>query len=383
MKIAYLSGSVFPSRRANTVHVMKMCAAMVRAGHNVVLFGRRSPGCTDLDIFRYYGLEHNFELDLVSSSVGRLVPSVAGAFRLLARSIRFKPDLYYARRRPLAVVASFGSRPLIYEAHEMPIKAHHRRMESQILNSASLRCLVTISEVLAEDYRAAWHHLNSKIIVAHDASDKVPESILPFAIARRPGVPQIGYAGSLYPGKGVEIIAKLAQRHDGMDFHIVGGDEEHIRYWQAKGCPPNVTFHGHIRHADLSSYLCAFDVALAPLQKIVSIDFNESDIGRWTSPLKIFEYMAHRLPIIASDLPSLREVLANGKNSILVPPDDIDGWSEALATLVSSPSFANDLAARARQDFLSKNTWDARVSFVLKYALDETKPPADIAPALV
>lgn len=352
--------------------MMKMCAAMVRANHEVVLFGRRAPGSSDQSIFRYYGLEPTFELDLVSSSIGRRAPAVAGASRLLTRALTFRPDLYYARRRPLAVVASFGLTPLIFEAHEMPIRAFDRRMEMRVFRSASFLRLVTVSRALADEYLAVWPELCSKITVAHSASDQISDSTSPVSIARKAGAPQIGYVGSLYPGKGMETIIKLAERLSGMDFHVVGGEEEHIRYWQEKGCPPNVIFHGHVRHADLSGYLLAFDVALAPLQQRVSIDFHDSDIGKWTSPMKIFEYMAHGLPIIASDLPSLREVLVDEENSRLVQPEDIDGWIAALTRLVSDPSFRKDLARRAKSDFLLKYTWDARVSCVLQHSLGDT-----------
>ncbi len=130
MKIAYLGGSIFPSARASTVHMMKMCAAMVRAKHEVILFGRRSPGYGDADIFRYYGMDPTFELDLVSDSLGLRLHAFAGAGRLVTRATKFRPDLYYARRRPLAVVASFSSTPSVFDAHELPIKMLHRRMES-------------------------------------------------------------------------------------------------------------------------------------------------------------------------------------------------------------------------------------------------------------
>ena len=155
--------------------MMKMCAAMARAKHDVVLFGRRSQGQADADIFRYYGTEPTFELDLVSTSFGLGVPALAGATRLMKRAITFKPDLYYARRRPHAVVASFGSSPLIFEAHEMPGRAHHRQMEARIFRAKTFRRLVTISKALADDYLIVWPDLSSKIIVAYSASDRASE----------------------------------------------------------------------------------------------------------------------------------------------------------------------------------------------------------------
>ena len=59
---------------------------------------------------------------------------------------------------------------------------------------------------------------------------------------------------------------------------------------------------------------------------------NESDTSRFMSPLKIFEYMSHKKPIIVSDLPVIREVL-NEKNSILIDSDNVRLWVEAILKL--------------------------------------------------
>jgi len=90
----------------------------------------------------------------------------------------------------------------------------------------------------------------------------------------------------------------------------------------------------------LPLYINALDICLLPNQKIVVSIVGEADdkytqernYGDVTSPLKMFQYMAHKKPIIASDLPVLREVL-NNNNAILIPPDDIDAWVKAIYKL--------------------------------------------------
>ena len=79
--------------------------------------------------------------------------------------------------------------------------------------------------------------------------------------------------------------------------------------------------------------------------------------------MKIFEYMAAAKPIIASDLPVLREVL-NDSNAILVDPEDIDAWRDALAAL-RDPKRREQLGRKAHDDFLRSYTWQARASRVL------------------
>src|SRR3546814_2148470 len=76
-----------------------------------------------------------------------------------------------------------------------------------------------------------------------------------------------------------------------------------------------------MRISDWSSDVCSSD-----LPNQVQVWAGNIDIGRWTSPLKLFEYMAHGLPIIASDLPNIREVLRHGETGLLVPSGDLDSW---------------------------------------------------------
>ena len=78
--------------------------------------------------------------------------------------------------------------------------------------------------------------------------------------------------------------------------------------------------------------------------------------------MKIFEYMAAAKPIIASDLPVLREVL-NDSNAILVDPEDIDAWRDALAALRDAETQGS--GRKAHEQLLRSYTWQARASRVL------------------
>jgi glycosyltransferase involved in cell wall biosynthesis len=75
--------------------------------------------------------------------------------------------------------------------------------------------------------------------------------------------------------------------------------------------------------------------------------------------MKMFEYLAAGRPILASTLPVLGEVLADGVNALLLPHDRPERWAEALARLAAEPELAATLAARARRD-ASGYTWEER-----------------------
>jgi glycosyltransferase involved in cell wall biosynthesis len=369
MKIIYLSGATLPSSRANSVHVMRMCSAMTRAGHSVTLVARHGGVDAHESIFNYYGIDKSsrFNLRLQPLRDWPLLRGLSLSWPLLSYLRKRQcPDLFYSRYPTVAALASFLGIKLVFEVHAVPTRALDRIIEGVVLSSTNLCRLVTISQVLKDDYSSIRPDLRAKIVVAHDAADPHPVvDPIPDWPGRK-SVPQVGYVGSVYPGKGVEIVVQLAQRFPNVDFHIVGGTVEDLARWQPLTSLANLTLHGHVPHYRLPAYYRQLHIALAPLQRKVSVDFGSSDIGRWTSPLKIFEYMAAGLPIIASDIPTLREVLVDGRTAVLVPPEDVGAWEAALRKLISQSGNAQRMGALAHEDFCRLHTWDARVRTVLE-----------------
>jgi glycosyltransferase involved in cell wall biosynthesis len=384
MRIAYISGTPLPSRVASAINIMKMCRGLARAGHEVTLFARRGAGsaATPREVLATYGLDEEFELVL------RAPPGIRGSKNLIyplsvARELarRPRPDLLYGRHAyALALAArAVPEVPVAYEAHTFPRKRLRRLAERWLFRRAGFRSVVAISQALADDYRTGFADLPGlDIFVAHDAADPVePSGQLPDPWPGRPGVRQVGYAGHLYPGKGMEVVAALAARLPGLDFHAVGGEEGDIAAWRARtGGLENLHMHGFVPHARVADYLARFDVLLAPPTGTAHSALGR-DIGRWMSPLKVFEYMATGKPIIASDIPVIREILVDGRTALLAPPQDIDAWVAALARL-EDPAFAAALGARSQAEFRARHSWDARAVDVLAHL--SRAVPAPVAP---
>ena len=153
-----------------------------------------------------------------------------------------------------------------------------------------------------------------------------------------------------------------------IEIHIIGGLEEDIKNWKDKIISQNVYFYGFIPHKKVGYYINALDVCLLPNQKIVFAYGSDPlkdnlNISTFTSPLKLFEYMSHKKPIIASDLPVIREVL-NERNSILVKCDDINSWVSAIQNLKNLKK-RQSIAHQALNDFYDY-TWKNRALIVVK-----------------
>ena len=106
------------------------------------------------------------------------------------------------------------------------------------------------------------------------------------------------------------------------------------------------------------------DVLIAPYQKKVTIQdgFNTE---KWMSPLKVFEYMNSRKPIICSNISVLREVLEDGNNCLLCEPDDINEWIQCLEDLKSDYALREKIAKNAASDLKNKFSWEVRAKKIL------------------
>jgi glycosyltransferase involved in cell wall biosynthesis len=94
-----------------------------------------------------------------------------------------------------------------------------------------------------------------------------------------------------------------------------------------------------------------------PYARRISVS-SGGDTARFASPMKVFEYFAAQRAVISSDLPVLREVL-NESNALLVPPEDVHAWNNALQSLISDASLRKKLAKQAGED-AKKYSWRQR-----------------------
>ena len=117
-------------------------------------------------------------------------------------------------------------------------------------------------------------------------------------------------------------------------------------------CASRITFTGLIPPADVAARLREADVVTLPNPRsAISSEF--------TSPLKLFEYMASGRPIVASDLPSLREVLRHDENALLVEPGNPQALVAGIQRIKNDAALGPRLAARARTD-VAQFTWARR-----------------------
>jgi glycosyltransferase involved in cell wall biosynthesis len=372
MKLLYISESIIPSRSANSIHVMKMCQAFCDIGHEVVLLAPKKnekSEFSDIDCFNFYGVEKKFKI------VKLWHPNFKFGFIFYAFSIFFhvilskKYDLVYGRFLLGCFAATLLGNKVVFESHQplLEKRGFGVAIFNILIKNKNFKKLVVISEALKSLYLKNNSFIEKHIYVAHDGADMVTELNKKVVLSGNTSNLQVGYVGHLYKGRGIDLILNCAKELNSVDFNLVGGNNEDIDYWREKiekmGIK-NIYFYGFVHPKETIFFRNSFDILLAPYSQKVSISGDTSaDSSGYMSPLKIFEYMASKKPIICSNLPVLREIL-NESNSILVSPEDYTEWVSAIKKLEDF-NFRKIISEKAYLDF-AKYTWRNRARLILE-----------------
>lgn len=363
MKIVYATRAAIPSTSAASWNIVQHCDAFAASGLDVTLFAawkawRRNTQSSD--IYTFYGLPTSFKLRR-----GFDLPKVESIFN---RQVIYALDgdtLLYSRSIHLCELAVSSNRDCILELHHLPSQKEIERIES-ISHSLRLHSVVAISHALAHDLTHARgiHHLSTKLTVAPDAVDV--DRIIPQSLAEQSFNPTCGYVGSMHRGKGVDLISTLALAAPHIRFVLHGGStDDFLKVTGSEIIPSNVCITGSFQPSHLHHKLNTFDIALLPNSPNVLMP-NGVNIGAYTSPMKMFEYMAAGKAIVASDLSILREVLIHGHNAILVPHNDPLAWVEAIDTLVDDSDLRCRLMRNARRDAVERYSFHSRIETILR-----------------
>ena len=362
MKIIYIANSTVPSRSANSIQVMKMCEAFAKRGVDIELLIPLSLKdlFSKIDLFNFYNIKKRFKIRKVLRLPGKGI----ALFYILAMLFSFfkKNYIVYTRQIEAAMLSSICHKKFILEMHSDLIDRVDRLFFSKISDSPYFLKLILISNYLKEIF--LLHGFDEKKInVLPDAVD-----IVVFRNERTKKYKRIriGYGGHLFRGRGIEIIEKLSMSMPDIDFFLWGGTNKLVSYWRKRTEKnKNMYFEGFINSAVLAENLANCDILIMPYQKEVAVYGNKGNTVNWMSPMKMFEYMATGRPIIASDLPAIREILKDKINAVLVSCDDAERWKEAIEWLNDNPKIAKMISENARNDIENNYTWDIRINEII------------------
>jgi len=381
VNLLYITNARIPTEKAHGIQIMKMCEAFTKAGieQELIIPGRFN--WIKEDPFDYYGIARNFKIKKLPCF--DLIPfhKHLGHFGLWLESLTFffsavfylffkKRDFVIYTRDKFLSPISFFKKNLIFEAHSFP---GNYFLYSLFLKR--LKGVVVITEKLKE--RFMEHGIaGNKILVAPDGVDfgmfDIGESQA--ACREKLGLPQdkkiVLYTGHLYEWKGANTLLEAARNFQfsisNFQFIFVGGTKEDIESFKDKARDlKNVLVVGHRHYSEIPYWLKAADVLVLPNSGKIEISRH------WTSPMKLFEYMASKRPIVASDLPSIREIL-NEQNSVLAKPDNPEQLAQAIKEVLQNHELSDRISAKSFED-AKEFTWQKRAEKIYEYFFKEDK----------
>lgn len=360
LKILYVSASIIPSKNANSVHVMKMNSALKGIVSSVTLVATK--GKHVKSPFEKYNVEKKFRL-VLSKEFGML----SSYFRLIESFKNLENiDLVFTRWLIAAVLLPLKyNGPMIMEFHSYPTSYIQRKLLTMHLQKSRKIKYIFITEALKEDFLTKHPILkNKEVIVLPDGADTNSE----ISVQKMQDKVRCCYIGSFLEGKGVDTVVEIANKLQDIEFHIVGGDETSINILRKKAVYNNIKWYGYKNQKDAMKILEKCQIALLPNKPNVFVDGNK-DIGSWTSPLKLFEYMAYGKGIIASDISVLKEILVDHENALLVEPLVINEWVEAILELAKNEDLYEKIAYNAKSELEENYSWTKRAEKILEWSI--------------
>jgi glycosyltransferase involved in cell wall biosynthesis len=384
MKLIYVAREKPTAGRAPTLQILHTLRGLCLAGASVRFVTPWPVRSVRRRCMELTGHPVPEDLEIVSLGPGPDVPVLSRVWPgPVWRGIRARIHRYLwevRRREPHAVVYTRNLRlvaeipaddipPVIFESHEprSRVRAESQGHSDQHPEVERLReqerralagsvAVVTVTQGQANEIRQQYSHVGPLWVIPNGADPDIfgvsPEE-------RNPCPGRLLYVGALAPWKGLDLALQALRSVPHAELHICGGQagtndwKGLVQLARELGVLDRLRLHGTVPQPKLRPLLASAVAGVLPLNGDYSI------ASRYTSPLKLFEYLCAGLPVIATDLPSIQEVVTHGKHAILFADRSADDLARAMCQILSDTSLAARLAMQAHLHS-ANYTWKRR-----------------------
>lgn len=365
MRIAYVCLDpgipVFGTKGAS-VHIQEVVREYRRRGHDVTVYATRrgSDVPDDLAELRIVDVpittrdeeERERAQQAASASVSDMVR--AGGY-----------DLVYERYSLFSTVIAECGVPGILEVNAPLIDEQrtHRVLVDEQAADAALQEQVqaALATICVSDPVRDW-------VIARTEGTRVftvPNGVNVHRITPQPespGAPVVTFVGTLKPWHGVDVLLRArAQAHKDWKLRIIGDGPMRAELDDlARSLDIDVDFRGAVAPDAILQHMAGTAIGVAPYPAM------DTDSDQYFSPLKVYEYMAAGLPVVASRVGQLPEIM--GESAYLVPPSDPEALAEALDALVANPVERARVGSDNRRQAEREHSWTGTVDHILAHA---------------
>ena len=359
-KISYIAEINLNSKSAYKHQVLKMCDEFSKKGFITTLYLINSNNIKFKTVKENHILKSNFKIVQVFKNIVNLNFFFRVIFAIkLFFILRNKKELLYSRSVLSGFIFSLLGLKCILEIHQ-PLygftKLFYKIFRNIILKKTKF---IFINKNLNK------HFLLKKnlFIIADDGVDLKDFNLKSKIKYKNSCV----YTGSLFKGKGIELILKIAKKMKEFNFYVYG-DISTTSDLIINECikQKNLKLLGHVSYSQIPKILKSHKIILMPYSDKVFGNHKHANLSNYMSPLKLFDYLAAGRVIIASKNRSYLHILKNNNNSILCSSLKPDQWISSINKISS-----NSLNFKKFQKNSLKTaklfTWQSRINKIVKF----------------
>jgi len=370
-------GIPVPGSKGASIHVASVCRALRRAGLEGEVFtvrpeAKELEGCPVREIAipprrKRKSVEDREARLFLASLNTSIAPMERPDFVYERYTLWHAGGLAHARELDVPFILEVNS-PLPEEAKRFRGLANEPLAEG--LAQLLLRDadgVVCVSDEVADWVESRRGHRTGVWVIPNGVDD---ELFSPNGRVRPPELPQngtpiIAFAGSFRPWHGIDDMLsafRILVREHSRDAHLLCvGDGPLREEFEEKagryGLAERVHVTGMVPHSEVPRWLQGADLAVAPYPQLEHFYF---------SPLKLYEFLALGLPVIATDVEQIRDVIPDGERGVLCPPGCAKSLAQAMDRMLADPERSRALGEAGRHWVLEHATWRQRVWEILE-----------------
>ena len=283
MKICYLANTAIPSTNASAIQIVKTCESFTKFNNKVLLI---TSSVSKKNIFEFYNVKSKFDFVRLKNFTKFPLGFKFYLFSIFSilQSIKFKPDVYITRNFFTCFLLVILRKKIIFEIH------HDLDIESRIvrylvknhnsLNSKYLLKIVAISNFAKITYINKYSVDKKKFIVLPSGSSIVQKFKYPIRKKKY----NIGYLGSLYKSRGLDLLINLSRIDQKNNYHLYGNIKD-VKNLISKKNIRNLFINNYVPYREIPKILEKMDFLLMPYISNITASGNVGDITKFTSPL--------------------------------------------------------------------------------------------------
>lgn len=373
MKLYYIANARMPTEKAHGIQIAKMCEALAEEGIDITLVVPRRK-TEKQSLKEYYRLRCDIKLVRLpvidwytGGRIGYFLSSLSFVFSylifLFIKKLKGEKFIIYT-----VDIDNYSSSALALIGKSLFSEMHGAKKPTfaQRTLFKKIKGVIAINKIIIEELKNNFPHSSAQYIVEPNGVDLAQFSTVynkkdaRIKLGLPVDIPIVLYTGRFFDWKGLEILPQAALLTSHIRWQTVGGSKEDFERLVKQTLPENLFFAGGRPHEEMPLWFASAD-ALLVLGTVRDIQSY-----RYTSPMKLFEYLASRRPIIASNTPAIREIVTE-KEVIFYAPDDAQNLAQLAEQAVYDKEKKTQSLTELAFNLAKKYSWSARAKRVSQF----------------